>query len=243
MSNKYSFIIVAFLCLIASSAKAQGIDPARATAFATIGAAANKVTIAQNGVITAQIATHIGIQKETRELTNFKKQFNDYLGTFEDILGLAAQLYGVYYEIDLAIKNVRNLKDVVIKVPENALAVSIMDKKNYIYSSILESGVKLAGDIESVLPLSKDKEKNPKMTQKERIMAIGNIRASLHRINMQMYTLYKSLKYTTLMDAWYYYTKHRPASATTRPMADIIKDCKERWVNNARGANKYNTKK
>lgn len=242
MRNKYIYISIVLLFLLPSRMSA-GIDPTRAAAFATISAAASKVIVAQDAVITSQLGAHIIMNKEIKKVTNFKKKFNDYLSTYNDILALAAQLYGVYYEIDLAITNVRNLKTVVLKVPENVLAVSIIDKKNSIYNNILETGIKVAGDIESVLPYHKDTEKNPKMTQKERIMAIGKIRAYLRRMNLLMYNLCRSIKYTTLMDAWYYYSKHHPAGASTRPMADIVSECQKRWIDNARGANKYNTRK
>lgn len=81
MRNKYIYISIVLLFLLPSRMSA-GVDPTRAAAFATIAAAASKVNIAQDAVITSQLGAHIVLNNEVKKVTNFKRKFNEYLSTY-----------------------------------------------------------------------------------------------------------------------------------------------------------------
>lgn len=66
MRNKYIYISIVLLFLLPSRMSA-GVDPTRAAAFATIAAAASKVNIAQDAVITSQLGAHIVLNNEVKK--------------------------------------------------------------------------------------------------------------------------------------------------------------------------------
>ncbi len=65
------------------------------------------------------------MKEEVAATTNFQCQFNDYLNSFDDILTVAADIYGIYMEVDEAMKNVKVVKGIVVRQPANVLAVAL----------------------------------------------------------------------------------------------------------------------
>ena len=163
-----------------------------------------------------------------------KKAFNDYLNSFDDILTVAADIYGIYMEVDEAMKNVKVVKGIVVRQPANVLAVAFSQSKNNIYTDIIENGLKLAADIEQILPLKKDQDKNAKMTQYERLKVMDNIRLNLRTLNRKLRILSRLIHYTTIMDSWYD-LKGTGKEYQPRKMGSITKDCLRTWMKHAKG--------
>ena len=65
---------------------------------------------------------------------------------------------------------------------------------------MVENGVQIASDIEKLLPLKKDNETNAKMSEKERLECIGNVRKSLREMNRKIRKMNLLLRYTTRSD-------------------------------------------
>lgn len=219
-------------------------DPTRALTFVIAGKTSVGTISAQDGIIGTQITGHILLNNEIKETNTFRKQFNDFLSNFNEVLTCAASLYGIYSEVDHAIKNVRLLTQATVRCPDNTMAVAFSERKQKIYKRIVTGGVDIVGDIVDILPLhsKENQEKNSKMTKAERILAIAEVRKKLAALNDQMYQCYKYIKYTTLMDTWYDLKQSRPVPKT-RSMKEIVESSRNNWFMKAQGANKYNTRR
>ena len=229
--SRYSLLMmILFLVPVSSSAIGVAEDLVRAGMFKTFATSATKALKASDAVLTVNAGEHMMSKEEIDKVVKFQTQFNNYLTNFDNILTYAAEIYAIYYEVDQTGRNLSELKSVALSSPTNIIAVALLRSRNYIYKDVVENGVQIALDIEKLLPLKKDKEKNAKMSEKERLECIGNVRMSLREMNRKIRKMNLLLRYTTLMDCWYdlkgqYY---RPKS-----MHAICKSCQRRWANNA----------
>lgn len=211
----------------------SGPDPGRAGLFIAYAQQAKRVLKAQDVLLGMNLTGHKYLKDEVEKTTNFQREFNNYLDSFDDILTVAADIYGIYTEIDQAIKNMKVVKHIVVRQPANVLAVALSKSKNNIYTDIIENGLKLAADIEQVLPLRKDPDKNAKMTQYERFKVMDNIRVNLRQLNKKLRTLSRLIHYTTLMDTWYD-IKNTGREYQPRKMGSITQDCLKNWMRTAK---------
>lgn len=212
----------------------NGPDGVRAGMFATYAKQATKALKAQDVLLAGNLTGHKYLKEEVAATTNFQRQFNDYLNSFDDILTVAADIYGIYMEVDEAMKNVKVVKGIIVRQPANVLAVALSQSKNNIYTDIIENGLKLAADIEQILPLKKDQDKNAKMTQYERLKVMDNIRLNLRTLNRKLRNLSRLIHYTTIMDSWYD-LKGTGKEYQPRKMGSITKDCLKTWMKHAKG--------
>lgn len=231
MKHLYRLIIIWCFSLFCSMAVHAGVDPVRAGLFLEYAQKAKKALKAQDEVMAMNMAQHIYHKEQVEAITNFQKQFNDYLSSFGDILSLAADIYGVYFEVDQAFKNLKELKSTVSSSPANLLAVAFSEKKNNIYVEVINNGIQVAADIRQLLPLRADPSKNPKMTEFERFKAIGNVRRSLRDMNYKIKRMNRIIRYTTIADSWY---ELRGTPKNTRSMKDIVSDCHKSWMRKAK---------
>lgn len=235
----YTSIIVSLMMLPLNIRGQNGPDPIRALMFKNYANSAYKALKAQDNILGVALGQHIMTKEEVDKTTNLQKEFNEYLSNFDDILTIAAEIYAIYYEVDQAVKNLKELKSVTVSCPANTLAVALSRSKSHIYNDVIENGIQIANDVAKLLPISKDKDKNTKMTELERIQCISDIRISLRNMNFRMRKMNRLIRYTTLMDSWYELkgTYHKPKS-----MLEICTNSRKRWQEKAISANKLNTK-
>lgn len=188
--------------------------------------------MAQDALLCANLTGHKYLNEEVAATTNFQRQFNNYLNQFDDILTVAANIYGIYMEVDEARKNLKVVQGIVVRQPANVLAVALSRSKNKIYTDLIEEGLKLAADVKQVLPLKKNKDKNAKMTQYERLKVMDKIRVNLRTLNRKLRTLSRLVHYTTIMDSWYD-LKGTGKEYQPRKMAAVTKDCLQTWKKHA----------
>ena len=110
--NRYILILSAFLLLHTQAKAWVGGDVIRAGMFYTYAKQAKQTLIAQDAAMTLNLSGHKFLREEVEEITDFQKQFNSYLDSFGDILSIAAETYGIYYEVDQAFKNIKQLKEI-----------------------------------------------------------------------------------------------------------------------------------
>ena len=208
------------------SAYAYGVDPVRAAMIDQYSKQAKKTLEAQNRAQALMTTGHLWMQTEIEATTNFQREFNDYLDKFHDILGFAAEIYGIYFEITQISKNVSDLNDVVASHPANALAVAFHTRRNVVYRNIIINGVSIVMDIKTLC------FDNSKMTEQEKNEMITNIRPKLREMNRQLRALGRVIKYTTFLDVWNEITD-RASSYGDIDRKDIIERCIRDWKNNA----------
>lgn len=208
------------------TAYAYGVDPVRAAMIDQYSKQAKKALEAQNRAQALMTTGHLWMQTEIEATTNFQREFNEYLDKFHDILGFAAEIYGIYYEVTQISKNVSELNSVVSSYPANALAVAFHTRRNVVYRNIIINGVSIVMDIKTLCFDSS------KMTEQEKNEMITNIRPKLRAMNRQLRALGLAIRYTTFLDVWNEITD-RTRSYGDIDKREIIERCMRDWKNNA----------
>ena len=219
---------ILFIIVLLSSAKPAfaGIDPGRVAAIELASDQAKKALKSQEKAQLLMTTGHAWIKEEVEATTDFQREFNDYLDKFHDVLSIAAEIYGIYYEVTQTSKNVKALGEVLSDSPSNALAVAFSTRRNVVYRNIVRTTLDVIMDIRKVC------FEKSKMTEEEKNKVISSIRPKLRTINKQLRQLTLTLRYTSFLDVWnelmdraYYLnpaTKH-----------DIITRCRCQWWNNS----------
>ena len=229
MNKRLSYhhaLMAVVLLLCSTSAFAWGVDPVRAAMIDQYSKQAKKTLEAQNRAQALMTTGHLWMQTEIEQTTDFQREFSNYLDRFHDILGFAAEIYGIYYEITQISKNVSDLNDVVASHPANALAVAFHTRRNAVYRNIIINGVNIVMDIKTLC------FDDSKMTEREKNEMITNIRPKLRLMNKQLRALALAVKYTTFLDVWNEITDRASAYEGVDKRA-IIERCMRDWKNNA----------
>ncbi len=221
------FILFIIVLLSAIKPAFAGIDPGRVAAIELASDQAKKALKSQEKAQLLMTTGHAWIKEEVEATTDFQREFNDYLDKFHDVLSIAAEIYGIYYEVTQTSKNVKALGEVLSDSPSNALAVAFSTRRNVVYRNIVRTTLDVIMDIRKVC------FEKSKMTEEEKNKVISSIRPKLRTINKQLRQLTLTLRYTSFLDVWnelmdraYYLnpaTKH-----------DIITRCRRQWWNNAK---------
>ena len=221
------FILFIIVLLSATKPAFAGIDPGRVAAIELASDQAKKTLKSQEKAQLLMTTGHAWIKEEVEATTNFQREFNEYLDKFHDVLSIAAEIYGIYYEVTQTSKNVKALGEVLSDSPSNALAVAFSTRRNVVYRNIVHTTLDVIMDIRKVC------FEKSKMTEEEKNKVISSIRPKLRTINKQLRQLTLTLRYTSFLDVWnelmdraYYLnpaTKH-----------DIITRCRRQWWNNAK---------
>ena len=229
MNKRLSYhhaLMAVVLLLCSTSVFAWGVDPVRAAMIDQYSKQAKKTLEAQNRAQALMTTGHLWMQTEIEQTTDFQREFSNYLDRFHDILGFAAEIYGIYYEITQISKNVSDLNDVVASHPANALAVAFHTRRNAVYRNIIINGVNIVMDIKTLC------FDDSKMTEQEKNEMITNIRPKLRLMNKQLRALALAVKYTTFLDVWNEITDRASAYEGVDKRA-IIERCMRDWKNNA----------
>lgn len=221
------FILFIIVLLLSTKPAFAGIDPGRVAAIELASDQAKKTLKSQEKAQLLMTTGHAWIKEEVEATTDFQREFNDYLDKFHDVLSIAAEIYGIYYEVTQTSKNVKALGEVLSDSPSNALAVAFSTRRNVVYRNIVRTTLDVIMDIRKVC------FEKSKMTEEEKNKVISSIRPKLRTINKQLRQLTLTLRYTSFLDVWNelmdraYYLNH----ATKH---DIITRCRRQWWNNAK---------
>lgn len=225
--NIHKIVLFLLFSLTSVSVWGQGIDELRRITIKEASKKAKKTIEAQTRVQEVQTAGHLWTKEEIEATTAFQREFNDYLDSFHNILTIAAEIYGIYYEVTRTSKHVKNLNTVLASSPSNALAVAFSTRRNVVYRNLVKSSLDIIMDIRKVC------FENSKMTEQEKNKVISGIRPKLRKINKQLSALTLALRYTSFLDVWNEITEraYRMNPATRH---DIITRCRREWWNNAK---------
>ena len=94
-----------------------GIDPGRVAAIELASDQAKKTIESQEKAQLLMTTGHVWIKEEVEATTDFQREFNDYLDKFHDVLSIAAEIYGIYYEVTQTSKCVKDLGHVLADSP------------------------------------------------------------------------------------------------------------------------------
>ena len=196
-------IILIFVCMGFSKVQAQN-DPVLAGMIYMYTEKAEKELKNQEKVMLMQTTGHIWTKEEVKATTDLQREFNNYLNSFRSIISYAAQIYGFYHEIDRLIDNMGGFT-----------------KRNKIYRELILNSVEIVNDIRHVCLTGN------KMTEKERVEIVFDIRPKLKVMNKKLQRLTIAVKYTSMGDIW---AEIDGGSNKDRANKEqIVKDCMARW--------------
>lgn len=207
------------LCVGISKVRAQN-DPVLAGMILAYTDKAEKELKNQEKVMLMQTTGHIWTKEEVEATTDLQREFNNYLNSFRSIICYAAQIYGFYHEISQLTDNMGDFTKQLSRHTTNALAVALSTRRNRICREMILSSVEIVNDIRTAC-LSGNK-----MTERERMEIVFDIRPKLRTMNKTLQRLTKAVKYTTMGDIW------REIDEGSRPAADkrdIVEAAKRRW--------------
>lgn len=219
-------IIVMLILTLSFSTKifAQN-DPALAGMIVLYTEKAEKELKKQETVMLLQTTGHVWMKEEVEGTTDLQREFNNYLSSFRGIVVYAAQIYGFYHEINNLVKNMDGFTRQLDNHAGNALAVALSTKRNKIYRELIMGSVDICNDIRQV-SLSDNK-----MTEKERIEIVFNIRPKLKLMNHRLQRLTRAVKYTSMADIW---AEIDEGSREKVDKQSIVNDCMNRWKRNGK---------
>ena len=226
MKKIFIFLLI---CLITEKVSGQTFysDPGRLLVVKLFTEQSKKTLNAQQRAQLVMSGMHIFMEEEVSATTDFQREFNEYLDQFNEVIQIAAEVYGIYHEVSQVAKNVKELNSIVSNTPANALAVAFSSKRNKIYTDLVMTSLDIAKDIHKVC------FSGAKMTEKERIKIILGMRPKLKKTNHQLRRMSLMIKYTTFLDVWNdILDKHyfKPANRQ-----EIILRCQQRWKGAWRG--------
>ncbi len=200
-------------------------DPALAGMIVLYTEKAEKELRKQETVMLLQTTGHVWMKEEVEGTTDLQREFNNYLSSFRGIVVYAAQIYGFYHEINSLVKNMDGFTRQLDNHAGNALAVALSTKRNKIYRELIMGSVDICNDIRQVC-LSDNK-----MTEKERIEIVFNIRPKLKLMNHRLQRLTRAVKYTSMADIW---AEIDEGSREKVDKQSIVNDCMNRWKRNGK---------
>ena len=221
--------IFLFASLITGKVSGQTFytDPGRALTILNFTNQSKKTLNAQQRAQLVISGMHIFMKEEIEATTDFQREFNEYLDQFNEVIQIAAEVYGIYHEVSQVAKNIKELNNIVSDTPANALAVAFSSKRNKIYTDLVMTSLDIAKDIHKVC------FSGAKMTEKERIKVILGMRPKLKKTNHQLRRMSMMIKYTTFLDVWNdILDKHYFKPANRK---EIILRCQQRWKGAWRG--------
>lgn len=195
-------------------------DPTRAATVLMFTEQSKKALNAQQRAQLVMSGMHIFMKEEIEATTDFQREFNEYLDQFNEVIQIAAEVYGIYHEVSQVAKNIKELNSIVSDTPANALAVAFSSKRNKIYTDLVMTSLDIAKDIHKVC------FSGAKMTEKERIKIILGMRPKLKKTNYQLRRMALLIKYTTFLDVWNEIVDKHYKPKSRR---EIIERCRLRW--------------
>ncbi|MDD6553459.1 MAG: hypothetical protein PUF37_07745 [Prevotellaceae bacterium] len=229
--DKRIFIIMllSFVCIMPASALV-GTDGIRAGAYELMKVREKKVVETNTAAFALNLAGHKLSQKEMETIKKCTDAYNEALDSISDAISVAANCYGLFYEVDQALSNVARLRNTVSKCPDNIIAVALSPSRQKMYDLILQDGLDLVSDLPSVLPIKIKingmEFGGSKIKMGERLLNISRIRERIHKLNHDVSRLTYILTYTTMLDT--YYELGGQKMYKTKDIKTIVTLCQQR---------------
>lgn len=230
--------IIALLTVFTCTARAQiptYTDPVRVNAIIQRDKNESE-KLKQLLTIQMELGTgHILAAGVYNDIAEIQTEFNEYLDKYHDMLQIAAELFGMFFEFDKLIKNINSLNAELTSKPSNAIAVAFLPQRNGVYRDTVKSSVDIAEDIYKLL------FSNTKMTENERWDVVISMRKKIKVFNLQLRRTTLLIRFTSLNDVWTEITE-RTYRHNIKSRKDIGENCLKRWQNSGNVGKLYNLK-
>lgn len=226
MRRLYLALMAAVLMLVSPSRTSAQSDPVLSGMILVYDLNMTKQLKNQEAVMLLQTTGHIWNREEIEQTKDLQAEFNNYLNSFSTVIAYAAQIYGMYYETDRLVANLKELKGQLERNPQGAVAVALSSKRNAIYRDIITGAADIVNDIRLVC-LS-----DIKMTEKERLETVLGIRPKFKKMNTKLKRLSRAVRYTSINDIWA--ELNGTYSYSQADVGSIAAACMERWKMNGK---------
>lgn len=214
-------------------------DAGRAALYALVTKAGKNSLLAQSAVLQSNMQGHLWNYEKVKLTNKFLNEYNRYLDSLQNVILVAANIYGIYYEGGQLYKNLNEMKNLSVN-PKNVCAVALSPSKHGIYEEVVQGGIDVVSTLVNMLPI---KHKNSdgtevnsgKSTTEKRINNIIMVRQKMRKLNRSVMKMNRLMAYTSLMDTYYEYLGQTP-SYRTKSIHEITERCKKRWRDQARDA-------
>lgn len=221
---KRFFLCLLFLAPLLNEIYAIGYyDPIRAGLFVKYGNQQKKALKAQSALILSRGGSHEAYKIQVNKATKFYNEYYAYLDSLHDVLQIGMECFGMYCEIKSTIKHVKQLQQSIRDNPDHLIAVALMENRNLIYANVTTAATNIVADIRTLF-LAKTK-----MTEKERIEILYQLRPKIRILNKQLTTLTMFVKYTNMS-----LVINQITGRITSPKSkkEIAEKCKKDWIAN-----------
>lgn len=219
--NKIKIILSVSLCL-ATPACAQMLDPVRTGLYTNYDIRMRNAVNAQSVALATMTFHHKWIQAKEKDITNLQLEFNKYLLELHDVITLAAELYGNYYEFTEMTSNLKHLAAACEESPTNILANAFKDDKRQIVTNIVGTTTELLMDIKKTFI------DQVRMTEKERIQNLDDVRKKMKLINKQLRRMERNIRYYNLCDLWND-IRNQEYDFRRKTNAEIAREARDEW--------------
>ena len=214
--SKYIKSIMLFLLLTAAgTTNAQGVDAVRSLTWSAYESKLKKTTEAQAAVQAMLAADYAYVANQEKKLNTLLDSLNTYLNEGGDYLVIAAEAYGLFFEVQRLVANINNLFYLVKNSPENIIATSLSEKRSTVIMEVIAATTDLVLDIKKLFS-----SKNP-MTEQERIKIIARLRPKAE----------KTIRYTNLCYLWNE-IRVKEYKFQKKTKAEIVQASLTDWKNN-----------
>ena len=195
MKRMFITILLLSLPFFWGTVRAQ-IDAIRAFVVTTASKKSKKHLETNEKAQLMMTAGHIFMKEEEKEVVAYQKELNEFLDSVKVTIAMAVEVYGIYNEVSKTAKNLKELNNIVLNAPDNALATAFSTRRNKFYRKLMKEGIDLCGDIKMLC------FGQTKMTKAEREILFKQIRPKMHKLNRTIVATSIVIKYTTFNDVW-----------------------------------------
>lgn len=220
MTNR---VFVFYLYLVGGlTMSAQNTDLVRAGIYSNYDQSMRRAVETQSVVIATMTFHHKWIQGKEDDIADLQREFDHYLTDLHDVIAIAAQLYGNYIEFTEMASNLKKIGDACEESPTNILANAFNENKRQIVTNIVSTTTDL------VLDLKKTFVDATRMTEKERIQNLDDIRRKMKTINRMLKRTERQIRYYNLCDLWND-IRNKEYVFRKKTNAIIAREARDRW--------------
>ena len=171
-------------------------DPTRLAAYHDYVKRENSTLSGYIAAQAALIAAEKNVNQELASLNDYRTELDNYMKKVHDVITIAANVYGLFYEVSDLYKNYKSLAIAIAENSDNLVAVALSRQQSHTIEEMVTEMAGLVGDIRTVL------SKKKRMTEKERLQMLSNIRPKLKRLNIKLVRIEKMVRYYSFVQLW-----------------------------------------
>ena len=171
-------------------------DPTRMAVYSNYLKRDNSTISAYIAAQASLVAAEKNVNQELDALNEYRKELDDYMKKVHDVITIAANVYGLFYEVSDLYKNYKSLIECIAEKGDNLVACVISEQRRDFIDEMITETVGLVGDVKTIL------SKKKRMTEKESLKMLSNIRPKMKRLNAKLVKMEKMVRCFSFVQLW-----------------------------------------